>query len=418
MTRPIDVVLGRLSRHKPAGQGQWKACCPAHDDRNPSLSVKEGDNGAVLLHCFAGCETADVVAAMGLQMSDLYPPKDSHSPGLSVVQRNFTRPGGARPEREPKPQTDAETPKPRLFTLTRYGQIERKPVDWLLRGYLVRNTLAGLIAPPGACKSFLAVDWACRVATGTPWHSRPVKRGAVFYLAGEGQQGLAKRIEGWEIANGVSAKDAPLFISSGIPFLCEASNVELTVEILEEVAEQVFFESGLEPALIVIDTVARAMNGANENTAEDMGRFIAAKDALRQRWGATVLSVHHTGHSADAQKRGRGSSNYGANLDSDFYLDSKDDVIRLSAGDKKKDWATPPPVSLVREVVQTTVIGEDGEPETTLVLRDNAGAILATAHTQREKALELHKRGLSQRLIADEIGVSKTSVHRWIKDAA
>ena len=407
----VDKVLATLERVKPAGHGQWKARCPAHDDRNPSLSIKEGDNGAVLVHCFAGCEVAAVVGAMGLQMTDLFPED-------TLKSSKGNAPDPFRPKWKASAKvTDDKPPVPRLFSLTRYGKIERKPVDWLLRGYLVRNTLAGLIAPPGACKSFLAVDWACRVATGTPWHGRPVKHGAVFYLAGEGQQGLAKRIEGWEIANGVNVKDAPLFISSGIPFLCEASNVELTVELLEEAADLVFFESGLEPALIVIDTVARAMNGANENTAEDMGRFIAAKDALRQRWGATVLSVHHTGHNSEAQRRGRGSSNYGANLDSDFYLAPKDNVVRLTAGDKAKDWTTPPPVSLVREVVHTTVIGEDGEPETTLVLRDNAGAILSTAKTQREKALDLHKRGLAERLIADEVGVSKTTVHRWLKGA-
>jgi RecA-family ATPase len=416
MTRPVDVVLARLDRHKAKGHGQWIARCPAHDDRNPSLSIKEGENGAVLLKCFAGCDTAAVVAAMGLELSDLFPPRDSASRGSSVVQRNFTRPPGEPPQREtPAPEPQAL---PRLFTLTRYGEIERRPVDWLLQGYLARNTLAGLIAPPGACKSFLAVDWACRVATGTPWHGRPVKRGAVFYLAGEGQQGLAKRIEGWEIANGVSVKDAPLYISSGIPFLCEAANVQITVGLLEEVADRVYLECGLEPALIVIDTVARAMNGANENTAEDMGRFIAAKDALRQHWGATVLSVHHTGHNPDAQRRGRGSSNYGANLDSDFYLDSKGDTVLLTAGDKAKDWTTPPPVALVRQVVHTTVIGEDGGPETTLVLRDNAGAILATDKTKREKAVELSRTGLSEREIADQVGVSKTTVHRWLKEAA
>lgn len=61
----VDDVLSRLKGVKAAGNGQWKALCPAHDDANPSLSVK-GDGRRVLLHCFAGCQYADIMAALGL----------------------------------------------------------------------------------------------------------------------------------------------------------------------------------------------------------------------------------------------------------------------------------------------------------------------------------------------------------------
>ena len=44
--------------------GGWLACCPAHDDRDPSLSISDGDNGKVLVHCHAGCSQADVIAAL------------------------------------------------------------------------------------------------------------------------------------------------------------------------------------------------------------------------------------------------------------------------------------------------------------------------------------------------------------------
>lgn len=411
--RPIDRVLAALEHVRPNGRGQWKARCPAHDDRNPSLSVKEGDDGGVLLHCFAACDAGDVVAAMGLKFGDLVP-DDRRYENKGRGRDQFKR--HAAPEKPPAAiDGSVDTPRRRVLNMVRIDQIERKPTDWLIRGYLVRNTLAGLIAPPGTCKSFLAVDWACRVATGTPWHGKPVKRGAVFYLAGEGHAGISKRVEGWCIANEASRAGMPLFVSGGIPFLCDSQNVEDGVAELEEIADALFFGHGIEPALIVIDTVARAMNGADENTAEDMGRFIAAKDALRARWGATVLSVHHTGHEGT---RARGSSNYAANLDSDFYLTNKGDQVQLKAGDKSKDWRPPAPVMLSRVEITTSVIGEDGQPETTLVLHDAAGAILERSSAQRDKVLELHRRGLSERTIADEIGVAKTTVHRWIKNAA
>jgi hypothetical protein len=70
----IESILNQLDKVKPNGNG-FLACCPAHDDQNPSLSVSEGDDGRVLLNCFAGCETEAIVSALGLALSDLFPPK-------------------------------------------------------------------------------------------------------------------------------------------------------------------------------------------------------------------------------------------------------------------------------------------------------------------------------------------------------
>ena len=70
--QPIEIVLNRLPNHKKSGKG-YKACCPAHDDKKPSLSVTERDDGAVLLNCHAGCATEAVVEAMGLVTADLFP---------------------------------------------------------------------------------------------------------------------------------------------------------------------------------------------------------------------------------------------------------------------------------------------------------------------------------------------------------
>ena len=67
----VDLVLSRLRRVRRSGGG-WVACCPAHEDRSPSLSVREGRDGRVLVHCHAGCRPEDVVAATGLTMRDLF----------------------------------------------------------------------------------------------------------------------------------------------------------------------------------------------------------------------------------------------------------------------------------------------------------------------------------------------------------
>ena len=76
-TRPtrsdqVQQVLVKLDNVRP-NANRWTALCPAHGDRNNSLSVAEGDDGKVLLKCFAGCDVAEIVAALGLQMFELFP---------------------------------------------------------------------------------------------------------------------------------------------------------------------------------------------------------------------------------------------------------------------------------------------------------------------------------------------------------
>ena len=73
---PIENTLSRLDKPRQRQPGQWSARCPAHPDKSPSLSVRETPDGAVLLHCFGGCETAEIVASLGLELSDLFPPRD------------------------------------------------------------------------------------------------------------------------------------------------------------------------------------------------------------------------------------------------------------------------------------------------------------------------------------------------------
>jgi len=68
----LDKLLSRLDLVKRIGNDRYKAICPSHDDRSPSLAIKD-DGGRLLLHCFGGCETADVLGAIGLTFADIMP---------------------------------------------------------------------------------------------------------------------------------------------------------------------------------------------------------------------------------------------------------------------------------------------------------------------------------------------------------
>jgi hypothetical protein len=84
----IDEFVSRLDRARKQAGG-WVARCPAHEDRIPSLSVGEGADGRVLVHCFAGCTVDAVVAALGLTVVDLFP--DGHRRGRRLPPRPVRR---------------------------------------------------------------------------------------------------------------------------------------------------------------------------------------------------------------------------------------------------------------------------------------------------------------------------------------
>jgi hypothetical protein len=80
----LDALLARLSKVK-GRNGSWTACCPAHNDKSPSLAIRE-ESGKVLVHCFGGCEVSAIVGALGMDMTDLFPPSEPKYPPAPKVK--------------------------------------------------------------------------------------------------------------------------------------------------------------------------------------------------------------------------------------------------------------------------------------------------------------------------------------------
>ena len=141
---PSQQVLQRLQQVQRRGEA-WIALCPAHDDRNPSLSIREGDDGRILLKCHAGCAAEAIVAALGLQMRDLFaaPAQPStaaqRSPdrvrpsasGSRKRMRKADRPP-ARPAQPGSPSgATPSSPGPGGLTLEQYAEAKRLPLAFL-----------------------------------------------------------------------------------------------------------------------------------------------------------------------------------------------------------------------------------------------------------------------------------------------
>jgi hypothetical protein len=82
-----EALVSRLDRVRRTSADRWVARCPAHNDRGPSVAIRELDDGRVLVHCFAGCSAHEIVTAAGLTLSDLFPPRPPDAHGVKRDRR-------------------------------------------------------------------------------------------------------------------------------------------------------------------------------------------------------------------------------------------------------------------------------------------------------------------------------------------
>ena len=173
---------------------------------------------------------------------------------------------------------------------------ELPPMSWLIDNVLSDHGLSVLWGKYGTLKTFVALDMAMAIATGTPWHGHPVKYGPVVYIAGEGAFGLAKRAQAWRATKGREA-GKPRF--KLIPQALNLTDPQLHVELINALLE---LEE--QPALIAVDTLARTLGSRDENKQADMNMYVGALDEMREVTGANVLVLHHGGKDESAGSRG------------------------------------------------------------------------------------------------------------------
>lgn len=229
-----------------------------------------------------------------------------------------------------------------------------KPIAWLVRGYLEADSLALMYGEPGHGKSFAAFDLAASVATGTPWHSHPVQQGAVFVVAGEGHNGIARRLKAWELARGVSLDAAPLFVSRTAASLADPVSASAVTSAIEGLVR----DTGQHPALVIVDTVSRNLGPADENSSADMAAFVRALDAMRHRWSASVLMVHHSGK--DSAKGARGSTVLKGAVDAEYRVAKDDAGMVCLEATKMKDAELPGLQAFKLEGVKLPLVDDEG----------------------------------------------------------
>lgn len=222
----------------------------------------------------------------------------------------------------------ADTP-PSRFRFRSMEEVRTsEPPDFLIDDVMFQQGLVVLYGEYGAGKTFLGVDMAASIATGTPWFGHEiVETCPVVYVALEGGYGLDERLNAYEKAHGINLdKDAITVVDGPLLVAEQAAVLDFLTELELRVPKG---------AVVFVDTLARAMGGTNENTAEDMGAAIAAAQAIEKVTEGPVVLVHHPGK--DASKGLRGSYALPAAADTVIKITRENGDSRKWSVEKQKD---------------------------------------------------------------------------------
>jgi hypothetical protein len=312
----------------------------------------------------------------------------------------------------------AETPgsPPRkTLTLEAWDEIKDEPVEWLIERVIPRRGFVALYGPPGSFKSFIALDLAASIARAAPWMGQaatPSENGAVVYIAGEGHGGIGARIKACRIHHEINAGIPIYILRHQINLRSSTEDINSLMLAVAELSET----RQLKIDLIVIDTLARAFGGGNENSSEDMGAFITSCGHLQQVFEAALLVIHHSGK--DQAKGLRGHSSLLGAVDTELELLRFDDqprgVVTIS---KQKDGEDG--VRYGFEMVEIDI--DEGsaatlsldEPRKSLAVNPSDEAARRTSEEAQKVGLNRSGKGKKQAIAVDALRalINKKGMH-------
>ena len=209
--------------------------------------------------------------------------------------------------------------------------------DWLIENCFEKEKLITVFGEPKSGKSFIAIAMACAIARGGDFYGHKATQAPVVYLAGEGVSGIRQRLGAYDQSvYGGKLAGVPLFLSnrgSRINEADELEKLETEITLLQKEVGNI--------GLVILDTFQRCFSG-DENSAQEVNKFIKAADQLIQTFNCTVLMVHHTGRGN--KTRARGSSVLDASIDGEFIVerngtkaDNEDSMLVTMKQTKNKD---------------------------------------------------------------------------------
>ena len=265
--------------------------------------------------------------------------------------------------------------------------LQPAPIKWLIKGWVQSDALVMVHGPSGGGKTFVVLDWCLSMASQKPtWANNKVRPGNIVYLAGEGHHGLRARIAAWKHHH--QAGPLNMWLSRSGCDLNTPEGYLSTSASLKQLP--------VTPDLIVIDTLHRFLAG-DENSAQDAKTMLDACARMMQEFNCSVLLVHHTGVSEEAQHRARGSSAWRGALDIEIsIIPAKEGQPMQIVQRKSKD------AELSNEVYANLLkveipgwIDEDDQPITSAVIDIATKPVLSTEGNKLSKHRKLFENAWS-----------------------
>ena len=299
------------------------------------------------------------------------------------------------------------------------------PISWLVKRWIQSQALVMVHGPSGGGKTFVVLDWCLRMASGIEdWAGHKVRQGNVVYLAGEGHHGLRGRVAAWKHHH-QAGKLAMWLSKDG----CDLNTPTGYLKVVEQV--RMLKDR---PSVIVVDTLHRFLQG-DENSAQDAKTMLDACNALMMEFNCSVILVHHTGVSDEAQHRARGSSAWRGALDIEISIvPGKEGVPMQIVQRKSKDAELAETIHV--ELQQVAIPGwrdEDDQQVTSAVIVQAEAPIVVkkdskidshrktfenawwSSGAEERNGLPYLSRSAMMDYLIQKMNVSETSAKQYIK---
>lgn len=241
---------------------------------------------------------------------------------------------------------------------------EPKPMSWLIKGWIPKDSVVTCFGASGSGKTFVVLDMMLSISTGQEdWFGCRVHKGNVFYMCGEGFAGMRGRAKAWAMEHG-SYDLGNINITQSAKDLINMNDLQSVYDEIDSLSWR--------PDLIVIDTLNRFYSG-DENAADKIHGFLDAIQSLQRKYSCSILIVHHTGVSQEAQTRARGSSALRAAMDVEFSVEKTEEGMLLLTQRKQKDIEFLDPVGFRLKSVDLGWTDEDGDPVKSAVIERHNG---------------------------------------------
>ncbi len=239
------------------------------------------------------------------------------------------------------------------------------PLRWIVKGVLPKAGLGVIFGASGSGKSFMVMDMLASIARGEPWRGHRVTKACVVYVAAEGAAGLRLRLQALARHREIAVSDLGLGVIADAPNLLSDDDAQGLVDAL----------CTYDADLIVIDTLAQAMPGGDENSSKDMGALLERARLIHDHTGAMVLLIHHAGKDAAKGARGWSGLRAAADFEAEVSRDGENRVLKLT---KLKDGNDG--ISFGFNLMQVELgQDEDGDPLSSCIVEH-----IEFAHTARK----------------------------------